>query len=86
MENMTIGLMLMVVGMLTVFAILLIIIYLSKMLIKAVNKIAPEESAVKKPAGSNDQGVDALTMDIIRAAVVQVTGGKGTVSSVERLS
>ena len=36
--------MLMVVGMATVFVILLIVIYLSKYLITVVNKVAPEET------------------------------------------
>ena len=48
MENLSFGLMLMVVGMITVFTILLIIINLSKLLIAIVNKIAPEEKIAKK--------------------------------------
>ena len=51
MENIGTGLMLMLVGMCTVFVILLIIIWLSTLLIKAVNKFAPPEEEVKrKPA------------------------------------
>lgn len=48
MENIGTGLMLMVVGMATVFVILLIVIWLSQFLIKVVNKIAPEEEVKKK--------------------------------------
>ena len=84
MENFSLGLMLMCIGMVTVFAILLIIINLSKLLIRLVNKFAPEEAA-KTPAVSAPQSVDALTMDIIRAAVAQVPGGKGQVASVEKV-
>lgn len=84
MGNFSFGLMLMCIGMVTVFAILLIIINLSKLLIRFVNKFAPEEVA-KVPAASAPQSVDALTMDIIRAAVSQVTGGKGYVASVEKV-
>lgn len=47
MENIGVGLMLMVVGMATVFVILLIVIYLSKYLITVVNKVAPEEAPKK---------------------------------------
>lgn len=47
MENIETGLLLMVVGMTTVFAILLIVIYLGKGLITLVNKYAPEEVIVK---------------------------------------
>ena len=45
---MNIGITLMIVGMITVFVILLIIIQLSNLLIKIVNKVAPEEDV--KPA------------------------------------
>lgn len=48
MENIGIGLLLMVVGMCTVFLILLIVIWLSQFLISVVNKIAPEEAPKKK--------------------------------------
>lgn len=50
MENLETGLLLMVVGMLTVFAILLIVINLGKGLILLVNKYAPEEVVAKKAA------------------------------------
>ena len=45
MENLNLALLLMVVGMATVFAILLIVIYLGKLLIALVNKYAPEDFA-----------------------------------------
>ena len=45
MENLNIALLLMIVGMATVFAILLIVIYLGKGLIALVNKYAPEASS-----------------------------------------
>ena len=45
MENLNTALLLMVVGMATVFAILLIVIYLGKGLIALVNKYAPEETS-----------------------------------------
>ena len=41
MENLDIALMLMAVGMTSVFVILLIVIYLSRGLIWVVNKVAP---------------------------------------------
>ena len=52
MENIETGLLLMVVGMTTVFAILLIVIYLGKGLIVLVNKYAPEEIIAKKPVAA----------------------------------
>ena len=42
MENIETAILLMVVGMATVFVILLIVIYLGKLLITLVNKYAPE--------------------------------------------
>ena len=44
MENIGLALQLMVVGMVTVFIILMIVIQLGKWLIQIVNKVAPEES------------------------------------------
>ena len=43
MENIETAILLMVVGMATVFVILLIVIYLGKLLITLVNKYAPED-------------------------------------------
>lgn len=48
MENLETALLLMVVGMATVFAILLLVIYLGKLLISLVNKYAPEEQPLVK--------------------------------------
>lgn len=48
MENLETALLLMVVGMATVFAILFIVIYLGKLLISLVNKYAPEEQLPAK--------------------------------------
>ncbi|CDD32413.1 OadG family protein [Phocaeicola barnesiae] len=84
MENLETGLLLMVVGMATVFVILLIVIYLSQLLIKLVNKVAPEEEPKKKPvatATSSDTGA----MDAIKAAVDILTAGKGQVIKIEKL-
>lgn len=86
MENMGLGLMLMVVGMITVFAILLIVIYLSKLLIAIVNKVAPEEVVLKKNVATASPAVIAPdTMAAIKGAVNIVTGGKGKVVKVEKI-
>ena len=81
MENIGVGLMLMVVGMATVFVILLIVIYLSKYLI--VNKVAPEEAPRKVPTVAPT--TDAGAMDAIKAAVEILTAGKGQVIKIEKL-
>lgn len=83
MENIGVGLLLMVVGMCTVFLILLIVIWISQFLISVVNKIAPEEEP-KKPVTSGPS-TDAGAMDAIKAAVEILTAGKGQVIKIEKL-
>ena len=86
MENIGLGLMLMAVGMITVFAILLIVIYLSKLLIAIVNRVAPEEVVTKKIApAAAPTVIDPNTMAAIKGAVNIVTGGKGKVMKVEKI-
>ena len=84
MENIGTGLMLMVVGMATVFLILLIVIWISQFLITVVNKVATEEEPKKKPVTSGASS-DAGTMDAIKAAVDILTAGKGQVIKIEKL-
>lgn len=86
MGNLSEALELLVVGMTTVFAILLIVIYLGKALIALVNKYAPAEEVGKKTVlASAVQTVDATTKSVIAAAVSQLTGGKGKVAKIEKL-
>ena len=80
MENIETGLLLMVGGMTTVFAILLI-----------VNKYAPEEVIVKKevtthPVAAGQSGnIPGKTTAAIVAAVSMVTGGQGKVTKIEKI-
>jgi oxaloacetate decarboxylase gamma subunit len=87
MEHMTLGLQLLIVGMLTVFAILLIVIFGGKLLIKFVNMVAPEEvaSAKKKVATTATGVVDSSTMAILQEVVKQITGGKGRLESAKKV-
>ena len=87
MENLGIGLQLMIVGMATVFLILLIVIYGGKLLINFVNMIAPEEvaAAKKQVQAANPSQVDASTMAILQEVVKQITGGKGRVESAKKI-
>lgn len=82
---MNIGVTLMIVGMVTVFAVLLIIINLSKLLIKLVNKFALEEN-VKKDVKQNGPEIPANIMAVIQQTVKEITNGKGTVSNVVKIS
>ena len=81
MENMGIGLLLMGVGMVTVFVILLIVIYGSQLLVNLINRIAPEESVPAKKAPEQDKNVNA----VLQAAVAQLTGGKGVITKITEI-
>lgn len=81
---MNIGVTLMIVGMVTVFAVLLIIINLSKLLINLVNKFALEEN-VKKDVKQNGPEIPANIMAVIQQTVKEITNGKGTVSNVVKI-
>lgn len=81
------ALQLLVVGMVTVFLVLLIVIYLGKSLIWAVNKWAPEETVAKKTASVATAigTIDANTKAIIDATISQITGGKGRANKITKL-
>lgn len=75
---------LMVVGMATVFVILLIVIYLGKGLIWFVNKYVPAEELPAK-AKNGPEPVSAQVMAVIKATVAVVTHDKGKVAKVEKV-
>ncbi len=89
MENLELALLLMVVGMATVFAILLIVIYFGKGLILFVNKYAPEEIPAKRqsPAGKRqrDSAIPETEAAAIVSAVNVITKGFGKVIKIEKL-
>lgn len=75
----------MIVGMLTVFVILLIVIWGGKLLIAVVNKVAPEEVVPAKKSAKPASTIDGGTMAILQEVVSQITGGKGKVASVKKI-
>ena len=87
MENLGLGVLLMVVGMITVFIILWIIIGLGNLLIRLVNKYAPEEK-LKIAVRPVVAGVGSDISDPIVAAIVSAvsitTQGKGKVTSIKK--
>ncbi len=88
MENLNIGLELMVVGMCTVFLILLIVIWGGDLLINLVNKIAPEEAETPAKAAKTSTttaAVDGTAMSVLQAVVDKLTGGKGHIASVKKV-
>lgn len=86
MENLGIGLELMVVGMTTVFLILLIVIYGGKLLIQVVNRIAPEEvQKARQTVAAQSGNADPAAMAVLGEVVKQLTGGKGRITSVKKI-
>ena len=83
MDNLGTGLLLMVVGMVTVFIILLVVINLGKLLITLVNKFAPDEVQAKVSAQRAIADNDSVAA--IKAAVKVLTAGKGKVVKIEKL-
>ncbi|WP_071145981.1 OadG family protein [Bacteroides ihuae] len=86
MENIETALLLLVVGMGTVFAILTLVIYLGKLLIFLVNKYAPEEEIlIKQIPAKGPAPIPGNIIAAITAAVNVVTHGKGKIAKVEKL-
>lgn len=81
MENLALGFQLMGIGMVTVFIILLVVIYGSGLLIKLINRIAPEEAPKAKKSADT-----AAPMAVLEAAVAQLTGGKGHIVKVTKVN
>lgn len=81
MENLQTGLILLMVGMVTVFTILLLLIILGKYLIIFVNKYFPEDETV-----SNKKTTQSPTLSsIIEETIKTITNGKGKVKSIEKI-
>lgn len=69
------ALLLMIIGMGTVFIILILIIQLSNLLIRVVNKVAPEEQPAAKKGAAAVAAVPANVEAAIREAIKQVAPG-----------
>lgn len=88
-EHFSEALMLMGVGLATVFVVLLLVIGFGNLLINVVNKIAPEEEKKAAPATAAKAAavaaVDPQVQQAIAKAVDQITAGKGQVVKIERI-
>lgn len=70
------------IGMITVFVVLLLVVVCGNLLIKIVNKYAPEPIAKKKlikPLISNKE------IAVLSAVVEHVTLGKGKIESIKKI-
>ena len=83
MSNLGTGFLLMGVGMVTVFLILLIVIYGSQWLISIINRIAPEEGRpVRSSSGGSAGAVPPEVRAVLEACVSEVTSGKGRITKI----
>ena len=74
----TTGITLMVIGMVTVFCVLLFIILVSKGLIFIVNNAIPETSEQKSQIPDD-------ICEVINKTVFQITGGRGKVTNIQEI-
>lgn len=82
--NFEIALELLGIGMLTVFLILFIVVFLGNIIIQVVNRFMPAQQKLV-PAKAKSSAIDPGKMAAIVAAVQAVTNGKGRVENVERI-
>lgn len=77
---------LMGIGLSTVFVVLILIIQFGKLLIKLVNRFAPEEDKPQKAdAAMSPAAIAPDVQQAIAKAVAQITGGLGRVEKIERI-
>lgn len=81
MNNLANGIQLMLIGMVTVFIILTIVIYGSKLLITIINRLAPEEP--ERAKGKEASGT--VPTAILEAAVAQITAGTGKIIKITEI-
>ena len=79
------SLFLMIVGMVTVFTVLCLVVLLGNIIIRFVNRFLPEEAVAAKPSASAAHAIDPKVYSAICSAVSTVTGGKGSVVDVKKL-
>ena len=86
-SNLMEALKLLCIGLTTVFVVLLLVINFGKLLIKVVNKIAPEEEQQPKAAApaASPAAIAPDVQQAIAKAIDQLTGGMGRVEKIERI-
>ncbi len=88
--NLSKALLLLFVGMITVFSILSLVVLIGKVLIYIINRFIPVQEKKLKSQKINrglpveDPSIDPKQLAAIVAAVATITGGKGRVTSIER--
>ena len=86
-ENINLALQLLLVGMVTVFFILGIVVGIGKLLIFSVNKFSPAPAVVPKRAvRRNSNTVPSEHVAVLASVIDLVTENKGTLKSIKKIS
>ena len=87
-ENLSLALELLGIGMLTVFVVLLLVVFIGNAIIQYVNRFMPEEAKVATTTNKSvaqPTAIDGNKMAGIVSAVQIVTEGKGKVVKIEKI-
>jgi len=86
-ENLDLALQLLLVGMLSVFFILGIVVILGRSLVFIVNKYSPDPKPKAMPVRNNrsSKAISGRKLAVLSAVVDMVTDSKGVLKSVEKL-
>ncbi len=84
MDSLMEALKLMGIGMVTVFAVLIFIIYIGNLLVFLVNKFAAAEEKPLKTTGASN-AVDANVVLAINLAINKLTNGKKKADKIEKI-
>jgi oxaloacetate decarboxylase gamma subunit len=85
MEKLLDALQLMIIGMSTVFSVLLLVILLGNLLIRVINKYIPEEESKISNTENKSTSIDPSVVQAIQVAVAKMTNGKGKVEKIEKI-
>ena len=84
-ENLQLALQLLLVGMITVFVILTIVVSLGRFIIFMVNKYAPDPTAVILPKREKISQFSKKKLAVLGGVVDLVTEGQGVIKSVKKI-
>ena len=84
MSNIEVALQLLGVGMVTVFLILFLVVFIGNTIIRFINKYLPEAEKPAPSAITPTSAIDPRKVSAIVASIQQVTNGKGKVVNIEK--
>lgn len=84
-DQMQYALMLMIIGMITVFLILFLLVIFSKLLIRFVNRYLPEAHPKTVIAGDIKPGISGKYLAIILGVTEVITKGKGRIKKIQKI-